>query len=191
MRSEFLFICGLGRCGTSLVMQMLDAAGLRCPGNHPAFESSQWALYDYTLDLSQYDAVKWLDPQIASGSDLPELPRHRAIFLTRDHREQAKSHHKFMAWSAGETSSRKQRRATEASLRRDEPRALRLVRSRANGVLVMTFEALLSDPRKHAETLSAFCGGLDAGSMAAVVYNRPVRCLDVMLEEIVAKGQTR
>ena len=33
-----LLVAGLGRCGTSLMMQMLAAAGLPCVGEFPAYE---------------------------------------------------------------------------------------------------------------------------------------------------------
>lgn len=34
-----IFVSGLGRCGSSMTMQMLDAAGIPCIGDYPAYET--------------------------------------------------------------------------------------------------------------------------------------------------------
>jgi hypothetical protein len=41
MSAPVIVVAGLGRCGTSLVMQMLAAAGLPCVGSFPDFEDDR------------------------------------------------------------------------------------------------------------------------------------------------------
>lgn len=92
--SPIVIVAGLGRCGSSLMMQMLSAAGLRCAGEYPAFEpneadrdriSGRW--------LSRFEAVKILDPQ---RRRLPSGLNAIVLWLDRDVFQQAASQVKFL-----------------------------------------------------------------------------------------------
>ena len=41
MKRPTVFVCGHGRCGSSMVMQMLDAGGFPCFGEYPAYEPEE------------------------------------------------------------------------------------------------------------------------------------------------------
>ena len=41
LSDTILLICGHGRCGSSLVMQMLAAGGVKCAGKYPDFEPDE------------------------------------------------------------------------------------------------------------------------------------------------------
>lgn len=107
MLSPVLFVTGLGRCGTTMVMQMLQAAGVPCAGTYPAFEDvpvTPSAVDHEWLAQQAGRAVKWIDPTVtrvrhANGA---------AIFLSRDPAEQAKSQLKML----GARNDRSARRAT-------------------------------------------------------------------------------
>ena len=88
-----IVVCGLGRCGTTLTMNMLAAAGIPCVGEAPAYEPA--VAYPIGPDWFRQQngqALKVLDPH---RSKLPKFEAYAAIWLTRDHREQAASQAKL------------------------------------------------------------------------------------------------
>ncbi|MEM6888742.1 MAG: sulfotransferase domain-containing protein [Pseudomonadota bacterium] len=98
MSTEGVIVCGAGRCGTSLVMQMLNAHGrVSVAGEYPAFECS-WVsieafdhlLYNAALDAGQ--AIKVTNPHLIKGIRIPE----KVIYLTRAPMEHAKSQIKLL-----------------------------------------------------------------------------------------------
>ena len=116
-----LLVCGLGRCGTSMVMQMLAAGGVAVTGAAPAHER------DETLRLGSAEAQAWLRAQ--TGRAVKLLDPHRngvpddvpaiTIWLNRNLDDQAASHFKMLDHVAGETPSRETRRRYAAALRHD------------------------------------------------------------------------
>ncbi len=183
---DFVFlVCGFGRCGSSLVMQMLDAGGYRVTGEHPAYEDeivlaetqtpAMWLPY-----LGR--AVKRIDPHV--GSFPPNVPL-RAIWLDRDHKEQAKSQAKFLKWSAGLHMSRGMRQALQRSYVRERPLALDALRRGGAGALTtLSFERLVTDPAASARIIrNAVSADLDLDAMEAVVIRRSVVCYPGMLED--------
>ncbi|CAM8631623.1 hypothetical protein [Sphingobium cupriresistens] len=192
MTDRVILVAGLGRCGSSLVMQMLSAAGLPTVGTFPAFEDG------LTLRLPSLEAqreffarcpghaFKLLDPQDHAP---PVGLDYRCIFLTRHPVEQAKS----MLKLAGMGNDRKARRATEASVRRDTVRAREAVRRIGTGaVLSLPFENIIHDPIGAAEAIASYLRPdrdppLDVQAMARCVRRRPASCLPFMLEmELIA-----
>src|SRR5690348_16747758 len=98
--NETLLICGLGRCGTSLVMQMLDMGGFPVVGKYPAYEPQQASSLVITqnyIDEHRGKAIKLLDPMRASF-----VPQNvRVIYLMRNLKEQARSQLKTAKFFAG------------------------------------------------------------------------------------------
>lgn len=175
---RLLLVAGLGRCGTTMVMQMLNAGGLRCAGTWPAFE-------DIPFSPSRVDqgwvaeqdgrAVKWIDPTATP----PFAARGAAIYLTRDTRQQAASIAKLL----GINLDRAGRRALRSSLDRDNPRALLRVAAMVGpeNVMRLTFEQILDDPAATARRLSNFSFARrfpmpDVDLAAAAVVRRSPRC---------------
>ena len=178
---KITLVCGFGRCGTSLVMRMLDAGGL------PPFESGPPAYENpantdlFWLRQAVGHAVKILDP--LKFQLPPEWP-WRFIWIDRDPKQQARSQIKFLSQFFQDVpSDRATLRRLGGGMRRDRGPALAMLR-RLGGEqpLILAFEDILTDPAAAAARLSAFCGGLDAARMAAQVLQRPTDCLPYMLE---------
>lgn len=182
-----LLVTGLGRCGTSLVMQMLDAGGYPVVGTWPDYEDavSMKPGSPAFMAAAQGRAVKVLDAQRFT---LPRGPRYRWIWLSREISEQARS----MLKLSGASQDRHNRRAMEASLRRDTPAAkMSLMRAGAHldaGVLELTFEALLRNPAGAASGIARYVGQpLDTAAMAKCVRPRSALCLPYLMElEMIA-----
>lgn len=187
MSNEFvLLVCGFGRCGSSLVMQMLDAGGYPVTGTRPAYEDDV-ALLENRSHASRWRsyagrAVKLLDPHIGK---IPRDIPFRALWLDRDRKEQAKSQAKFAEWSMGLHIDRDGRRKLAASYAADRPLALQaLARAGVTVSGLLTFEGLLSRPLEAAIVIRAATGAdLDVQAMAAKVQRRGSRCYPVMLED--------
>jgi len=194
--SRLLLVSGMGRCGTSLVMGMLDAGGYpvecppQCRGNsyedtrvhgligEPHLDCVRW------LEGATGRAVKLLDPH---KFRLPESLRlsSRAIWLTRDLAEQAKSQWKFMRAMFPEyTGGRDKREAAQAierSLRREQPEALAAL---PDDRLHLRFEDVLAHPTAAAVLLADFLGmKLDLDAMVARVQPRSPHCAPTLAME--------
>jgi hypothetical protein len=192
MTRPCIIVAGLGRCGSSLTMQMLHAAAVRCVGDHPDYEDRRASDVGFDPDwLGRLEdcAVKVLD---AHRLNIHNLPNHVVVWLDRSPDEQAKSMLKLVSAAFRNVGAgRAERRAMAASIKRDGPRALSNLGSRCQRVLRLRFEHLIDAPRESAAVLAAFvdrCGyPVDAAAMAAVVRPRRSACLDGFLEaELVA-----
>lgn len=174
-----ILVAGLGRCGTTMVMNMLAAAGVPCVGPAPAYEVDEVnhrpPSYDW-LRAQQGKALKLLNPHCSAP--LPPCPSV-VIWLDRDRIEQARSHAKFVHLVAGAPAAdRRHVRAMAKGLERD--RGLALLALPGRRTLRLSFEELLDDPRNAAHRLHAFLypdfGALDVSAMAAVVRRRSPKC---------------
>jgi len=182
MAKETIIVAGLGRCGSSLVMQMLLAAGIPVTGENPAFEDERVNL-PQAANLWDGEwrgkAVKVLDPHRC------ELPAHGAkvIWVSRDERQQALSIAKFWHSVAGlPYPDRRQRRALESNLRRDRGVCTAIFLWKGLPLLALRFEDLLADPLRSASQIAAFVGTGDPETMAAVVRPRKAECYPGLLE---------
>ena len=189
MNKHITIIAGFGRCGSSLVMQMLAAGGMATPHSEfPSYEINDWT----GVFVSDFygGAIKILDPHIHQP---PVGPVYRWIWLDRDPVEQAKSMAKF--WKAAVVDDPSMPFMTEftgdqiaklaEAFKRDRPRAngLMLKYTQPAGILKLRFESILADPAEAAKQLNAFCGGkLDEWAMVAAVRPRGPECLPYPLE---------
>lgn len=189
MAEPITLVSGFGRCGSSLVMQMLAAGGMPATGEYPTFEATcpgHTRGVDWWPTLAG-KAHKVLNPTWDNVPGWVESG-YRAIWLDRDPAEQAKSHQKFSAMFLPQEMNRVQgragRRALMASYREDRPDSLAVLRKRCAGrVLELRFELVLSNPAAVAAAINVFVGGgLDVDAMAAVVRPRSPRCLPGFLE---------
>lgn len=181
-----VIVTGLGRCGSSLTMQMLAAGGLRALGKHPTYEVPQAMLGSLTrdwLDQQQNCAIKILDPHRLAESVL-NLPGQRIIWLDRNLEQQALSQVKFMRVVLEVPLNRKGVRGIESTLRQDTGRCHRLLSMVSVPVLRLRFEHLVTHPAGAAETIAAFLAPLrlDIGAMARTVVPRSPFCLPGLLE---------
>jgi hypothetical protein len=175
---NILFVAGLGRCGTTMVMQMLHAAGTPCAGTPPAFEDipvSPSRVDHPWLALQRGRVVKWIDPTVT------RIKGHKGgvIFLSRDPMEQAKSQAKLL----GVCLDRSARRGMANLIQRDTIRARRIVTAELGShyVLLLRFEKVLAAPLAAACQIARACDALDLPfgderAAAAVVLDRPAAC---------------
>lgn len=181
-----LFVTGLGRCGTTMVMQMLQASGIPCAGNPPAFENipvSPSGVDHEWIAQQAGSAVKWIDPTVTRVN-------HRngaAIFLTRDPKEQAKSQLKFV----GARNDRAARRVMANAIQRDTRHARALVRNMLGEhfVLNLHYDKILRYPAYAIAQMAHFCDTLglpfeDLDAALSVVQNRDGRCQTDLSAEI-------
>lgn len=179
-----IVVSGNGRCGTSMMMQMLAAAGVPCLGRYPDFEDTDFAMSTFRPDrmaAARECALKILDPGVMK---IPRLPHHVAIWMSRDPKQQTLSVAKLL-YLYGVVTDRSTRRRLERDIRTSKPRHLGAFRDMPLGEVA--FERILADPIGAATKLCAFLGrhgwpGLSPEKMAAVVVRRGPECLEGMLE---------
>ncbi|MEN6540852.1 MAG: hypothetical protein ABFC67_14690 [Mizugakiibacter sp.] len=185
MSETITLVCGFGRCGSSLVMQMLEAGGMPVTGEYPAFEAGD-IVRPGSIDSTRLPginghALKLLDPQRYM------IPHHfstHAIWCRRDVIEQAKSHAKFLREVVGLPMNREHRDRIAQAFKEDAKFAIRTLREAGvKHILDLRFEDMICRPRVVAEQVSRFCGELDVDKMAAVVRSRDPECApDMSLE---------
>lgn len=168
-------VAGLGRCGTSMVMQMLHAGGVPCVGQRPSFEVSRWQIRPTAEALAAIPghAVKVLE--LHEGWRMVP-PGCQVIWMDRDQREQAKSHAKFLRTMTGRHVDRSGRRALEASLMRDTHQTMGVIGSVP--LVRLRFEDVLADPLKAARLLGEFTehAGFNAYRAEQAVKRRSPEC---------------
>jgi len=180
-----LVVAGLGRCGTSMLMQMLSRGGVPCVGEWPAFEPEEAQAPTAAFIAScAGKAVKVLDPQrVGLPGDV------RVIWLDRDHAQQAKSHAKFMQMLMGAHVDRDGRRKLAAGMVRDTREAMDVIGSRP--LARMRFEEVLKSPRSAAQLLAEFSrhSGFDVDAAAAAVHPRSPACAPGLDMELSLIGE--
>ena len=187
-----VIVSGFPRCGSSLVMQMLAAGGMPVfhdPGmGYPSFETNL-NLGCSSIDFLDGYALKWLEPQHA----MP--PRTsveiRTIWMTRDHKQQARSAAKFLHAVSGIDLDRSALRQFKASYDRDEKPSVALWRNRG-AVMVLSFERLLGGGESCAAEIARFVGlDLSVTAMAGEIRPRSAQCLPGLLEVDLIEAKRR
>lgn len=181
MPKDIVLVCGFGRCGSSLIMQMLYYGGLRFDSVvWPACEETRTVLgppFDW-LEAYRGSAVKWLSP------DWWQPPMgwpFRSIWLDRNANEQAKSTLKWLRKYKSKVYANRPAQIKRGRKQRREI-ALKVLRRRGP-VLLLRYEDLKLRPERAAQKIAVFTGHkLDVEAMARAVKNRETKCLDGMLE---------
>ena len=177
-------LCGSGRCGSSLVMQMLHAGGVEVVGHAPYFEPKETMWHQFNVEwlIKQTGVVKLLDPIPALFKFPPG--EYRTIWLTRNTKEQAKSILKF---------TMNEREVPKEDQDLDKIERNILFQHRVNNealcqlgpVYTLPFKQLLMDSRGTAQRILEYFlleGNVDR--MVEVVQDRPVEALpDMDLED--------
>lgn len=176
MRDFAILVCGAGRCGSSMVMQMLSAGGVPCAGAFPSFEPDESGhiplKQDWLLTL-RGRAAKVLDPHRGLRSSPVPL---RVIWLNRDPKQQARSQAKFFREFLGESLPRNATRKLAASYSADKAAAMAIFRRLNAPVMELHFERIIDMPRTAAGMISDFICGFDEASAAACVLRRDAAC---------------
>lgn len=184
-----IVVAGQGRCGTSLMMQMLYAAGVPCVGNWPDFETGASSFGGF--DPTAFAALRGKAIKLITPAELPigEMPNHIVIWLDRDPEEQARSQLKMVASFVRHVDmSRKNIRAMAAGNRRE--RAPNMAAIGANGrcpTLILSFEHLLTEPTDASIRIDAFLHehdyrGLNFEAMRRQIRLRSPACYPGMME---------
>lgn len=153
-----ILVSGFGRCGSSLVMQMLQAAGLKYAGDYPAFEHDAATSSDdhYRREaFSQFDAIKILDPHRFR----PVRGTHQAIWLDRDPEQQALSQIKFIRVVTRLPIAPDYRTVKKLmrSYRTDRPFAIEALKvAGADNIIFINFKELVSVPHAVAGRICRF-----------------------------------
>lgn len=181
-----IIVCGLGRCGSSLTMQMLKAGGIACLGDAPAFEPEEVNIHrDMAKLLPKLEgmAAKILDPQ---RSKWPHCSGLRVIWLDRDRKEQAKSQLKMVETFGGVKIPRRSRaiRAMAASLIPDREECMDLFADIGAIVHKLRFEDILANPNEAARGIISFLElSINPAKMASAVRERGHECQPDMAME--------
>ncbi len=189
-KSDFvILICGFGRCGSSLIMQMLKAAGIDVDGTPPYYETEK--AYDGQWVSEQRGrAVKILEPH-RHDRNFPDGD-YRCIWLDRDHKQQALSHVKFHTEKKGLIieNTRHARAEMRKFVDHDRPIGTKMC-ERLGPTLYLRFEDILEHPNNAAVRI---CGHCDIPMnkmfiMAGEVYPREPECRPTLdLELALEKG---
>jgi hypothetical protein len=179
-------VCGFGRCGSTMVMEMLASGGVpTAPGADPLSHEHPWRQNGIGwLAAQDLDgrAVKLLDMILyPDETPLPQPESWRLVWIDRNPRQQARSHVKFLR-STGLRVPAVSVKTFEGSYAADRPRALAAL-SDLGPVHVDSYERALAEPAAFAVALSAFLHPalhLDAATAARVVHARSPRCVDGM-----------
>jgi hypothetical protein len=156
-QDPIILVSGFGRCGTSLVMQMLSAAGIDCTGLPPTWEEKPPKGADAAYWVEHYAgrAIKVLDPHRLCP---PKGPAYRVIWLDRNIRQQALSHLKFLRalrLADPQMPDKVIVKKFEKSLIRDRPRATSVLRGLAGeeNCYNLRFEDIINAPHVAAKQI--------------------------------------
>lgn len=185
---KVIIVAGLGRCGTSLTMQMLQAGGIPCVGEYPAFEDQRTDItaLDYRwLGEQRGRAVKLLDPH--RGAHSLRTIYATVIWLDRDPTEQAKSQIKMSRALFPELQTwRTPVKGLRASLVKERSAALASTGHGVHSWLTLHFEEIVTGPMTAAQTigkhLAADGFAFDWKKAWRVVRGRSPLCFDGLLE---------
>ncbi len=190
-------VAGLGRCGTTLVMTMLDAGGVPCAGEPPGYEDRHAGSGPISPDWladQPGTAVKVIDPHRHTVPDEEII----VVWLDRDPMQQARSQAKFYAivQQAAMPSRAVLRRWRRRLL--TERKAARRALSRGEIISWhdFTFEHLLANPERCARILALDLAGhgIPVASwtrMAAVVDKRGPACAPGLEKEFALLNAAR
>jgi hypothetical protein len=167
------------------MMQMLEAAGVPCVGEWPAFETNASGLQGFnptSFVARRNEAIKLIDP---ANFTIPNVAGRVLIWLDRNSRQQARSQVKFMtALGAPIANSRHAIRVLDADLRRT-----RSTHRAALGdcpTVEIAFEDLIDQPKETAAKVATFLAQhqwfVDAVAMAREIVPRQSDCLPHLLE---------
>ncbi len=173
-----IIVSGLPRSGTSMLMRMLDRAGIEI-----MTDSERVADIDNPNGYFEYERVKDLEKEtdksyVAEGrgkvlkvisfliKDLPDDNDYRVIFMRRDLDEVITSQNKMIDRLGTEDTSA-DREAMKEAYRNDIVRTRLLCKNRDNFELIeVHYKQTIEDPTATARELNAFLGGkLDEAAM--------------------------
>jgi hypothetical protein len=185
--SPVMFVSGLGRCGTTMLMTMLmtmlDAGGFPVTGPRPSYEiPDRWRPGTTSpaewLDAQRGRAVKYLDPTVFPLPAQFGVPAV-TVLMRRNPRQQARSQIKMITGSAAKDPAIEG--AMMRSIVRDLPRA-RAALNRLGPTYDLDFADVLKRPVDVAVFLSDIISAhfpaqqFDCAAAARIVVPRSAAC---------------
>ena len=177
---EFVIVSGLPRSGTSLMMQMLAAAGLpiMTDGERAADADNPEGYYEWErikqvgrrpeiLREAAGRAIKVVAPLLAA---LPARHTYRVIYMDRPIDEVVESQRRMIRGRGndGETADPETMRRLLAGFR--DSTLLMMERRKQFHVLIVPYPELVRDPQPWLDRIAAFLNGaVDPGAMAAAI----------------------
>ncbi len=183
--TPIVIVSGLPRSGTSMMMKMLDGAGLPI-----MTDQIRQADVDNPKGYYEYERVKDLEKEKEAGQDrawvregrgkvlkvisfllksLPDENFYRIVFMRRDLDEVLASQNKMLV-HRGEENPADDKTMTEAYL--NHLAAVRImVRKRPNmEIMEVFYDQAIANPRATAEAINTFLGGeLNVGAMVSAI----------------------
>lgn len=184
-----IVVIGQPRTGTSLTMQMLNAAGAECLGPWPTFEVpfETWSANDFEI-CGETTAAKYV------WHDLPPkaFPANTQFIVTsREPKDQVASERKFLRFFVRSIPAYMDRNEKRRRRRRyidDQKQIRQLVGASPN--MSMPFGGVIRNPEFYARLLCSFLGFGNPDVVANVVVSRDPGNYPGMLEaELIAKRQ--
>ncbi len=178
VESEIIVVSGLPRSGTSLMMQMLDQAGVDVVTDYirQADRDNPRGYYEFERVKKMKEDASWL-PQLRGKAvkmisqllyDLPDSERYRILFMERDFDEMLLSQEKMLARLGRPAAPRDQmKRSYIIHLTR-----LRnwLAQQSHMAILSVNYNDLVHHPQRHATRVTTFLGRpVSSHQMAASV----------------------
>jgi len=192
-KTPIIIVTGLGRCGSTMMMQMLKAGGIEPYADHASsLECSLTTTLPYNhnwLNQCEGKAVKVLD---VWRWQVPSQYNAKFIWLQRNLHEQAKSQVKFMT-AIGElppnVNAARLIKKVEKRLAEENIGMYRYLSARP--FIALRFEEILQSPLTTARSIGHFIGSDLACNTtlaaSAVFTDRPTKCAsDLNIELILA-----
>jgi predicted AlkP superfamily phosphohydrolase/phosphomutase/tetratricopeptide (TPR) repeat protein len=196
---EFLVVSGLPRSGTSLMMQILDAAGLPIMTDEQrgADESNSRGYFEweeikqlpknpFLIEKAEGRAVKIVSMLLPS---LPRKHRFRIIFMQRPIEEVAASQEKMRRRLAGTSAADPVRMVERLGEHRD--RTMTLLQQTPNvDLLEVDYTDLLHNPRPHLERIAEFSriGRDKLDLMSAVIHPQLRHFRGALFDQVSAES---
>lgn len=188
MTKRITIVCGFPRCGSSLLMNMLHVGGMDVVAdNYSSYEEERTLELplrsDWIAECSG-KAIKVLEPH---QNKLPDSYPYQFIWLNRNPLEQAKSQMALLEAIGVQglinAAPKAAVRTLADSIRRDQPKVLRLLRSYSNSQLIeLSFETLVTRPEVVVARLSRLYPFLIGSRMLTVVERRSPKCQGLRIE---------
>jgi hypothetical protein len=189
-------VCGFGRCGTSLAIQMLAAGGFPVAGEWPDFGPHE-SDHDQGTGVGGWDRLRDKTVNLLDPHRCTPLPRGpvRAVWRSRDYRQPASRQAKFGNITMGLPNDRRVMKFYEKSSAKDEPVAKGLLRRwTGSEVPTVRFEDMILRPIEASRAICQAVGldGADPQAMARPVRTRGVGCYPGLLEiDLTIQGAPR
>jgi hypothetical protein len=173
-------VSGLPRSGTSMMMRMLEAGGMRVLVDHvrAADDDNPRGYYELEAVKRTKDDASWLEGSEGHAVkmvyrllyDLPAERLYRVLFMARK-LEEVLASQRTMLNRSGKAANRISDEQMQSLFRREVEELQRWAAAQAHiGLLAVDYNAMLRDPGPQIKRVCDFLGGpLDAAAMASVI----------------------